>query len=119
MALEIDGLRAYQTALTALTEKMGELPQPIVKGRAAALGTLTSMQRRIDLLVATSENRALSAVDHSDVARDANTIYWLRDTNWISQDFVGVTFEAADNSGPLAYQPALEALSQSLAKAVG
>lgn len=117
--LDIEGLQSYQAALTALTEKMGELPQPIVKGRAAALGTLTSMLRRIDLMVVASENRPLTDIDYSDVSRDVNSIQWLRDTDWVWHDFAGVEFDLNGGSGPLAYQSALDALRQNLMKAIG
>ncbi|WKL56542.1 hypothetical protein Q1W73_12715 [Asticcacaulis sp. ZE23SCel15] len=119
MALDIDGLKAYQAALAALTEKLGELPQPIKGGRAAALGTLISMRRRIDILVVASENRPLTDIDHSDVSRDVNSIQWLRDTDWVWQDFSGVEFDLNGGSGPLAYQSALDALRQNLMKAIG
>ncbi|WAC49764.1 hypothetical protein OVA03_07655 [Asticcacaulis sp. SL142] len=117
MALNTDGLKAYQAALATLTEKMGDLPPPIVKGRAAALGTLTSMRRRIDLLVAASEHRPLTDNDHRGVSLDVSSIRWLRDTDWVWQDFAGVEFELG--FGPLAYQAALDALLQDLMKATG
>jgi hypothetical protein len=117
MALNLDGLKAYQAALATLTEKMGQLPQLIVKGRAAALGTLISMRRRIDLLVAASEHRLLTDIDHSDVSRDVNSIEWMRSTDWVWQDFAGVEFDLG--AGPMAYQVALDALRQTLMKAIG
>lgn len=51
MSLNAEGLRLYQFRLTAIVSALKTLPQPVFRGRACAVGTLTSMSRRIDKLL--------------------------------------------------------------------
>jgi hypothetical protein len=114
MALSEDGLRAYQAAMAALIGKIGDLPQPILGGRAAALGTLTSMLKRIDVLLIALSNRPATEVDRNDILRDASTLDWLSDTKWIADDFKGIAFALSDEAQNLAFAMAIDSLKQGL-----
>ena len=115
MSLNPDGTRLYQQRLTAVTEVMKSLPQPIVKARACALGTLTSVLRRIDILLAAWETRAMTEADRHQVSQDASTLEWLlKDT---AAEFEGVYFDVPDIGAKLSFVEAMEAVKSSLANA--
>jgi len=101
-----------------MTSALRDLPQPVVKGRACALGTLTSMQRRVEKLISDWETRAMTDVDRKDVARDAPTLRILRDDKWVYDDFAGVHFDLPEVGEGLTFLDAMAALEVAQTSAV-
>ncbi|WP_298327919.1 hypothetical protein [Asticcacaulis sp.] len=118
MSLNPEGLRLYHDRLAAMIATLSDLPQPLVKGRACALGTLTSMQRRIEKLITDWETRAMTKVDQKDVSRDGATLRMLRDDKWVYRDFDGVTFDLPQAGVGLSFVEAMATLEAAQVSAV-
>ncbi|MDC7675206.1 hypothetical protein [Asticcacaulis machinosus] len=115
MSLNPEGTRLYQQRLTAVTDAMKSLPQPIVKGRACALGTLAAILKRVENLLTVWETRAMTEADLRQVSQDASTLEWLlKDT---AADFEGVYFGLPEMSAKLSFVEAMEAIRISLQEA--
>lgn len=110
MSLNPEAFRLYHQRLTSMTAALDNLPKPVFQGRACALGTLTSMLRGINKLAEAWETRAMTAIDRADVTRNGPTLRFLREDEWVVQDFEGVIFELPDTTGSLSYVEAIEAL---------
>lgn len=118
MSLNPEGLRLYHDRLAAMIDTLRDLPQPLVKGRACALGTLTSMQRRIEKLITDWETRAMTKVDQKDVSRDGKTLRMLCDDKWVYSDFEGVGFDLPQAGNRLTFVDALGTLEAAQSSAV-
>jgi hypothetical protein len=118
MSLNPEGFRLYHSRLGTLVSQMNGLPQPIVRGRAAALGTLTAILNRIRKLAEDWETRAMTASDHMDVVRNGSTLRWLREDPFVHVDFEGVEFDLPENDGRLTYLNAIRALEAAQSQTV-
>jgi hypothetical protein len=118
MSLNPEGLRLYHDGLAAMIAALRDLPQPLVKGRACALGTLSSMQRRIEKLLTDWETRAMTDVDRKDVSRDGATLRMLRDDNWVFRDFDDVAFDLPQEGNGLTFVEAMATLEAAQVSAV-
>lgn len=74
------------TEIKRLIEALLALSQPLKRGQAAALGTLTSIQRRFDLIAVALEGREANATDRSEVVNSISTLKWLSDDRYILAD---------------------------------
>ncbi|MFP1130280.1 hypothetical protein [Asticcacaulis sp. W401b] len=118
MSLNPEGLRLYHDRLAAMIAALRDLPQPLVKGRACALGTLTSMQRRIEKLLTDWETRAMTEVDRKDVSRDGATLRMLREDKWVYGDFDGIAFDLPQAGNSLTFVEAMATLEAAQSSAV-
>ncbi|BBF82658.1 hypothetical protein [Asticcacaulis excentricus] len=118
MSLNPEGLGLYHDRLAAMIAALRDLPQPLVKGRACAAGTLTSMQRRIEKLLTDWETRAMTEVDRKDVSRDGATLRMLREDKWVFADFEGVAFDLPQAGNSLSFVEAMATLEAAQATAV-
>ncbi|ADU12738.1 hypothetical protein [Asticcacaulis excentricus] len=118
MSLNPEGLHLYHDCLVAMINTLRDLPQPLVKGRACALGTLTSMQRRIEKLIRDWETRAMTEVDRKDVSRDGAILHMLRDDKWVYGDFDGIAFNLPQAGDGLTFVEAMTTLEAVQSSAV-
>ncbi|MDC7682180.1 hypothetical protein PQU92_02765 [Asticcacaulis sp. BYS171W] len=110
MSLNPEPFRLYQQRLTAVIAAVQASPEPIVQGRACAVGTLTSMANRVNKLLEAWETRGMTNVDRNDVVRDDSTLRWLKDDHWVYQDFADAFFDLPDAPSPLTFREAMDAL---------
>jgi|GEM_PF-5545644 hypothetical protein len=118
MSLNPEGLRLYHDRLVAMINTLRALPQPLLQGRACALGTLTAMQRRIEKLICDWETRAMTEVDQKDVSRDGATLRMLRDDKWVYGDFDGVAFDLPQAGDGLTFVEAMATLEAPFAASI-
>lgn len=119
MSLNPEAFRLYHLRLTAMTAALDNLPKPVFHGRACALGTLTSMLRGVNKLAEAWETRAMTAVDRDDVVRNGLTLRFLREDEWVFQDFEGVHFDLPETDGGLSYVEAVAEVAAAQHLAVG